>query len=774
MVRVSGSGPGPHGPMSPRGPRREGQRAQPGSRRPPGELPREPSIMQEMAIHKRMIGRIIGPGGEIAANLRRTTRCGLHVRKEVNRQDDTQIVEVSGNAQQLKEGVNRVLELLRVDTDKDYTPRMPPHATTFFDVLPEMVGYVLGARGVTVKAIKEKTKTQIQISDVHPETGLQAITIRGNPSAIQEAYTTIVVMLDRFDPRRTRPPPTGLGQNHGEGGGPGGAGLPPHMTQSGHPGGVGGLLGALNGHLMSQQHGAMMHFPGPGYPGGGLGGGGGLSGGFGPGHMGYEGFDPGMGNGEFGPGPEGYGPGHEGADADWLRGLEGGRPRQGLGGPEGYGLHGPGAMGFGGGRGAAGREVGQEDRYGGRGLDMRSNPLPLGGLAGGSGAAAVPQLLVLHPDGTYRPAQLVLNPGAGGAAVMAMDGTGQHHSLLQSLTSQGLGQQSTQTQGAGQGMAAPGQPGQQPDFGSAATAAAVAAAAAAPGGLGALNISSQLLANVQQALMLHQQQQQLQQQQQPQQQQAQQQQQLQGPIPSTMQAAGQLLSQLASPLQQLSAAASGGAQQQQQQQQQPQPQQPFPQTLTAPQAQPLHPPQLPLQQQPVAPPGYGPAASAAAAAAPPYAHYPAQYLQPYQQQQPSADAAAYYAHYYQQMAPQQQQQQQQQPAGQPGLAAPFPHPQQQQQQQGAPGPTPGTQATAAPAAAPAASAPAAGQATTPLATAPAAAAQAGPTMSMAQLQQYYSAYSQLYQQAAGAAQASQQASQQPQQQQAGGGGGGSS
>lgn len=51
----------------------------------------------------------------------------------------------------------------------------------------------------------------LQSADVNPQTGLQAITIRGPLDRVREAYDMVITMFDRFDPRRSRPPPTNLG-----------------------------------------------------------------------------------------------------------------------------------------------------------------------------------------------------------------------------------------------------------------------------------------------------------------------------------------------------------------------------------------------------------------------------------------------------------------------------------------------------------------------------------------------------------------------------------
>ena len=118
---------------------------------------------------KRRTGVVIGPGGETASSIRRTARCQLHVRKEV-RPDDTQAVEVSGTAAQVRmcacrgeegafqlhttrgcvfpqvtAGVERVREIL-LNEDKDMPVVIPRDGFSYIDVLPEMVGYVLGTR----------------------------------------------------------------------------------------------------------------------------------------------------------------------------------------------------------------------------------------------------------------------------------------------------------------------------------------------------------------------------------------------------------------------------------------------------------------------------------------------------------------------------------------------------------------------------------------------------------------------------------------------------
>ncbi|KAF5833839.1 hypothetical protein DUNSADRAFT_9713 [Dunaliella salina] len=125
---------------------------------------------------------------------------------------------------QVHAGVERVRGILLAE-DKDMAIVIPPDAFSYIDVLPEMVGYVLGSRGSTVKTLKEKTGTQIQITDINPDTGLQAILIKGKPENISEAHHTVVKMLERFDPRRTRPPP--IGGPPAPLMGPGGYGPPP-------------------------------------------------------------------------------------------------------------------------------------------------------------------------------------------------------------------------------------------------------------------------------------------------------------------------------------------------------------------------------------------------------------------------------------------------------------------------------------------------------------------------------------------------------------------
>ena len=47
---------------------------------------------------------------------------------------------------QIKLGVEKVLEALKTAGDKEYKPIIPNTAVAHVDVLPEMVGYVLGSR----------------------------------------------------------------------------------------------------------------------------------------------------------------------------------------------------------------------------------------------------------------------------------------------------------------------------------------------------------------------------------------------------------------------------------------------------------------------------------------------------------------------------------------------------------------------------------------------------------------------------------------------------
>ncbi len=79
----------PPGPRGDRGPRFQ------------VDLPPEPNILQEIFLHKKMVGKIIGPGGETSAIIRRQARCFMHVRKELL-PDETQCVEISGNAAQVR------------------------------------------------------------------------------------------------------------------------------------------------------------------------------------------------------------------------------------------------------------------------------------------------------------------------------------------------------------------------------------------------------------------------------------------------------------------------------------------------------------------------------------------------------------------------------------------------------------------------------------------------------------------------------------------------
>ena len=47
---------------------------------------------------------------------------------------------------------------------------------------------MLGAKGSTARAIREKTSTQLRVREIHPDTGLQTITLIGAVEQVKEAY----------------------------------------------------------------------------------------------------------------------------------------------------------------------------------------------------------------------------------------------------------------------------------------------------------------------------------------------------------------------------------------------------------------------------------------------------------------------------------------------------------------------------------------------------------------------------------------------------------
>lgn len=307
---------------------------------------------------RKRTGVILGPGGQTASEIRRQCRCQLHVRKDT-RPDETQTVEISGSLLQVRAGVERVRDILLAE-DKDMAIVIPPDAFSYIDVLPEMVGYVLGSRGSTVKTLKEKTGTQIQITDINPDTGLQAILIKGKPENISEAHHTVVKMLERFDPRRTRPPPIGG---------------PPAPLMG--PGGYG---------------------PPPGY---------------GPDPYGPPDLDAGpMGPPGYGPPPYGY---PDELDRYGPPGVDGPPPPYMRGGRDRYAPEDPWM--------APPRASAQYSSAAGGYGSQPPAAAPAAAAAAPAVAAApaadpnappgsTPQVLILQPDGTYRAAQIMLGGGA--------------------------------------------------------------------------------------------------------------------------------------------------------------------------------------------------------------------------------------------------------------------------------------------------------------------------------------------------------------------------
>eukprot|EP00798_Chlamydomonas_sp_ICE-L_P019078 gene19078-25678_t len=188
----------------------------------------------EIPVHRKICGAIIGPQGQSVASIRKQARVQLHVHRDVK--DEMQIVELRGNSEQTKTALALVRKLVQ-ETEPTAVIEAPKTVFIHLDVVPEMVAPILGSKGSTAKSILTKTKAQIKIGDINPESRLQRVSIIGDVEAVKLAYVTVRTIISRFNPSRVKTLPPANRR------GPGGpafdpflAGPPPPFFPMGPPG----------------------------------------------------------------------------------------------------------------------------------------------------------------------------------------------------------------------------------------------------------------------------------------------------------------------------------------------------------------------------------------------------------------------------------------------------------------------------------------------------------------------------------------------------------
>ncbi|EFJ48240.1 hypothetical protein VOLCADRAFT_104736 [Volvox carteri f. nagariensis] len=230
-----GHGPGFGGPAPPRGPFEPDMMHGPGGPAPPaavGPLPDEPIMLQEVVLSKRLAGVLIGTGGSNVSLVRRESRCKVHV-SEVRGPEQTQTVELTGTEKQISNAVASIRRIL-TEFDPEHKVDIKPTVETTVEIYPEMVGSVLGKAGATIKVIRQKSGAHVRVEDLQPGERMQLVMIHGSIEQVKTAYAEVKGIIDRFDPAKVKggfaapmmPPPRSMMPPPGPAG-PGGRYGPP-------------------------------------------------------------------------------------------------------------------------------------------------------------------------------------------------------------------------------------------------------------------------------------------------------------------------------------------------------------------------------------------------------------------------------------------------------------------------------------------------------------------------------------------------------------------
>ncbi|GLI61104.1 hypothetical protein VaNZ11_003388 [Volvox africanus] len=393
-----------------------------------GPLPDEPILLQEVILSKRLAGVLIGTGGSNVSIVRRESKCKVHV-SEVRGPDQTQTVELTGTEKQISNAVGSIRRIL-TEFDPEHKVDIKPSVETTVEIYPEMVGSVLGKSGATIKVIRQKSGAHVRVEDLQPGERMQLVLINGNIEQVKSAYAEVKGIIDRFDPSKVKggfaapmmphprsmmPPPPGPGGRYGPPGpddrygpsGPDPRGRGPPMPDWYDDGydyppnmdGPYGPMGRMDAARPSGPRGAggpygpMRGSPPPG-----------AGGRYGP-------TAPDM--GPVGPRASGYGGGPEGP----YRGPIGG-PEPYAGGPVADPRMGPGGTG-----GPSQPQPAQsQPTYQPAATYVQPAAAPAqpqpqtvqpSAIPAGAQQQVGPVVLMLQPDGTYKPAQVVLYNVAG-------------------------------------------------------------------------------------------------------------------------------------------------------------------------------------------------------------------------------------------------------------------------------------------------------------------------------------------------------------------------
>ncbi len=211
---------------------------------PGGGMPGgEPTTSEMMMVPDKMVGLIIGRGGESIMRLQTETGCKIQMAQDSQGMPDRQCTLTGSPAsiQSAKNAIDRIIANEgQTRSSGNYMSSTPAPGGGFFEMLVpgHKVGLIIGKGGEMIKQLQEQSGAKIVIIQESSEAAHEKpLRITGTPEAVETAKHLVQEILSQTDER------DGFGRGRGRGGGMRGAGRGGFGGRGGRGGGRGGFGG---------------------------------------------------------------------------------------------------------------------------------------------------------------------------------------------------------------------------------------------------------------------------------------------------------------------------------------------------------------------------------------------------------------------------------------------------------------------------------------------------------------------------------------------------
>eukprot|EP01023_Acetabularia_acetabulum_P025100 TRINITY_DN24066_c0_g1_i17.p1 TRINITY_DN24066_c0_g1~~TRINITY_DN24066_c0_g1_i17.p1 ORF type:complete len:319 (-),score=83.07 TRINITY_DN24066_c0_g1_i17:427-1383(-) len=150
-----------------------------------------------------MAGAVIGRGGAKVQKMREETGALIHVCPPVKKTDVERAVEITGLIDKVQAAEMQVYDLM-IETDKEWTEVESSGPRVEIQILPEMVGCVMGRGGSRIKSLRQDLQVEIHAAQKKDDPDLQVVTVSGTALQAHAAHARILQHLKEFEPSKSK------------------------------------------------------------------------------------------------------------------------------------------------------------------------------------------------------------------------------------------------------------------------------------------------------------------------------------------------------------------------------------------------------------------------------------------------------------------------------------------------------------------------------------------------------------------------------------------